>query len=230
MTAGGAYRLRSKKHPMPRIRLAVFDIDGTLRRVRSPWWHLHEHLGLAEAAREFGPRFERGEITYEEWADLDARLWRGRSRGEIAGALASNPLRDGAAELVRWFRDRSIPCVAISTGLSVFAAATAEALGLDEVVCNDLEFDGERCRGEVTVRVTEHNKAQVLRDVLGRRGARARDVVAFGDGPADLAMLQAAGIGVAVCPSDPRVRAAADYVVEAEPIDRIVEVLERWVT
>ncbi|HUU89775.1 MAG TPA: HAD family phosphatase [Phycisphaerae bacterium] len=210
---------------MSAIRLAVFDIDGTLRRERSPWWHLHEHLGLAESARAFAPMFERGEITYEEWADLDAALWRGRSRSEIAGALASNPLRDGAAGLVRWFRDRRIPCVAISTGLSIFAAATADELGLDEVVCNELLFDGDTCRGEVTVRVTEHNKAEVLRDVLVRRAVEARDAVAFGDGPADLPMLEAAGIGVAVCPRDPRVRAAADYVVEAEPIDRIVEVL-----
>ncbi len=208
------------------IRLAVFDIDGTLRRVRSPWWHLHEHLGVAEAAREFGPMFQRGEITYEQWADRDAGLWRGRSRGEIAGALDSDPLRDGAAELVGWFRERAIPCVAISTGLSIFASATAEQLGLDEVVCNELLFDGDRCRGEVTVRVTEHNKARVLRGVLGRAGAEVRNVVAFGDGPADLAMLRAAGTGVAVCPSDPSVRAAADYVVEAEPIDRIIGVLE----
>jgi len=208
-------------------RLAVFDIDGTLRRERSPWWHLHEHLGVAEAARTFAPRFARGEITYAEWADLDARLWRGRSRSEIAAALATNPLRDGAVELVRWFRRRGIPCVAISTGLSIFAAATADELGLDEVVCNDLLFDGDTCRGEVTVRVTEHNKAQVLRGVLGRRGARAGDVVAFGDGPADLGMLEAAGIGVAVCPRDEAVRAAADYVVEAEPIDGVITALER---
>jgi len=214
---------------MAPIRLAVFDIDGTLRRVRSPWWHLHEHLGVTEAAREFAPRFERGEITYEEWADLDAALWRGRSRVEIAAALASNPLRDGAAELVRWFRDRGIPCVAISTGLSIFAAATADELGLDEVVCNELLFDGDRCRGEVTIRVTEHNKAEVLRDVLGRRDVEARDAVAFGDGPADLPMLEAAGIGVAVCPRNGRVRAAADYVVDAEPIDRIIATLERYV-
>ena len=214
---------------MATIRLAVFDIDGTLRRVRSPWWHLHEHLGVAEAAREFGPMFERGEITYEEWADLDAALWRGRSRAEIAAALDSNPLRDGAAGLVGWFRRRSIPCVAISTGLSIFAAATADELGLDEVVCNELLFDGDTCRGEVTIHVTEHNKAEVLRQVLGRRGAGARDVVAFGDGPADLAMLEAARIGVAVCPHNERVRAAADYVVEAEPIDGVIAALERRV-
>ena len=208
------------------IQLAVFDIDGTLRRVRSPWWHLHQHLGLAEKAGDFAPMFKRGEITYEEWAGLDAALWRGRSRREIAGALASNPLRDGAAELVRWFTDRAIPCAAISTGLSVFASVTADELGIGEVVCNELLFDGPTCRGEVVVNVTEHNKADVLRDVLARADAEARHAVVFGDGPADLAMFEAAGIGIAVCPIDDAVRAAADYVVEAEPVDSIIEALE----
>ena len=212
---------------MGRIRLAVFDIDGTLRRVRSPWWHLHEHLGVAEQAKAYAPMFHRGEITYEEWAVLDAALWRGRSRGEMAAALATNPLRDGAAALVGWFTQRGVPCAAVSTGLSVFATATADELGLDEVVCNDLLFDGQRCRGEVAVRVTEHNKAQVLAEVLARAGVPACDAVAFGDGKADIPMLAAAGLAVAVCPTDDGLRAVADYVIEAEPIDGIIEALER---
>ena len=212
---------------MPPIRLAVFDIDGTLRRVRSPWWLLHEHLGLAEAARGYAPMFERGEISYAEWAALDAALWRGRSREEIAGALASNPLRAGAGELLAYLRGRGIVCVAVSTGLDVFAEPTAEALGLAEVVCNRLLFDGDRCRGEVEVRVTEEGKAAALAEVLRRRGVEAEEVVAFGDGPADVPVLRAAGLGVAVCPADPAVRAAADCVVEDEPIDRIVAELRR---
>jgi hypothetical protein len=59
------------------LRLAVFDIDGTLRRVRDPWVHLHKHLGVADRACEFIPRWQRGEISYDEWARLDASLWRG---------------------------------------------------------------------------------------------------------------------------------------------------------
>jgi len=212
---------------MGRIAVAVFDIDGTLRRVRSPWWHLHQHLGTAEAARPFHPRYERGEITYEEWAVLDAALWKGHSRARIAAALETNPLRDGAAGLVRWFRDRAIPCVAVSTGLSIFAARTADELGLDEVACNELLFDGDACTGEVLVNVTERSKAQVLARMLLRRGLDAGGAIVFGDGPADLPMFRAAGWAVAVCPTDDALRAEADEVVDGEPIDRIIPALER---
>jgi len=209
------------------IRLAIFDIDGTLRRVRSPWWHLHEHLGLAEAARGFAPMFERGEIAYAEWAELDAALWRGRTRAEMAAALASNPLRDGADRLVAHFSARGVPCAAVSTGLSLFAEPTAEALGLGEVVCNHVLFEGDRCSGRAEVCVTEHNKAEVMAGVLRRAGVRAEETIVFGDGRADVPMLEAAGVAVAVCPTAPEVAAAADYVVEEEPIDTVLAALER---
>ena len=211
------------------IRLAIFDIDGTLRRVRSPWWHLHEHLGLAEAARAYAPMFDRGEITYERWAQLDAALWRGRTRDEMAAALESNPLRQGADRLVAYLTARGVPCTAVSTGLSLFAEPTAEALGLGEVVCNRLLFEGDRCRGRVEVRVTEHNKAEVMAGVLRRAGVRAEEAIVFGDGPADVPMFEAAGLAVAVCPTAPAVRAAADYVVEDEPIDAVIADLERHI-
>ena len=209
------------------IRLAIFDIDGTLRRVRSPWWRLHEHLGTAEAAAAYAPMFERGEVSYDAWAQLDAALWRGRSRDEIALALHANPLRDGAEALVAWLRERGVPCVAVSTGLAVFAEPTAATLGLGEVVCNRLVFDGDVCRGEAEVCVTETSKGQVMADLLRRRQVSAADVVAFGDGPADVPMLRAAGIGVAVCPKHDTVRDAADYVVDDEPIDRVIPALAR---
>jgi len=209
------------------VRLAIFDIDGTLRRVRSPWWHLHEHLGLAEAARGFAPMFERGEITYAEWAQRDAALWRGRTRAEMAAAIATNPLREGADRLVAHFSSRGIPCAAVSTGLSLFAEPTAAALGLGEVVCNHVLFDGDRCAGRVEVRVTEHNKAEVMAGVLRRAGVRADEAIVFGDGPADVLMFQAAGVAVAVCPTALAVRAAADYVVEDEPIDTVITDLVR---
>jgi len=211
-----------------RIGLAVFDIDGTLRRIRSPWWHLHQHLGVADAAAAYRPRYERGEISYEEWAALDAALWRGCPRARIDEAVAASPLRDGAAALVGWFRDRGVPCVGVSTGLSVFARPAANAVGLDEVVCNELLFDGETCAGAVTVRATETNKGEVLERLRRRRGVAAARVVAFGDGRADLPMLRAAGWGVAVCPADEALRAAADCVVDDEPIDRVIPALEQW--
>ena len=52
------------------LKLAIFDIDGTLRRVRDPWIHLHNHLGVADQAKDFPARWQKGEISYNEWESL----------------------------------------------------------------------------------------------------------------------------------------------------------------
>jgi len=201
------------------LRLALFDLDGTIRRRRDPWVHLHEFLGVAERARDLLPRWRRGELSYDEWARLDAALWRGVLRARMVGALDDNPVRRGAPELVGWFTSRAIPCVGISTGLSIFHEQTARDLGMDLVICNELHFEGDVCTGEITINVREESKSEIMDEVLARYGVRAEEVVAFGDGMADIPLFRKAGLGIAICPVHSEVREGADHVVEAEPID-----------
>ncbi len=208
------------------LRLALFDIDGTLRRARDPWIHLHKSLGVADQGREFIGRWQRGEISYEEWAHLDASLWRGFTRERIVAALDSNPYRQGARELVGWFTSRSVPCVAISTGLSVFNDVTARELGIQEVICNKLHFKGDICNGEVVVRVREDNKEDLMTEVLDKYSVGPEHVAAFGDGTADIPLLTRAGLGIVICPSNDKVGSCVEHAVEAEPIDAAIPIVE----
>ena len=209
------------------LKLAIFDIDGTLRRVRDPWIHLHNHLGVADLAKDFPARWQEGEISYDEWAELDAALWRGYSRGNIVEALELNPFRAGARELVDWFNSRSIPCVGISSGLSVFNEVTAEELNIKEIISNELQFEGNICNGKITIQVNEENKGRVMDKILQLYRTAEEQVVAFGDGTADIPLLQKAGLGVAICPSSEMVSFSAGHVVGEEPIDRVLPFVEK---
>jgi len=209
------------------LKLAIFDIDGTLRRVRDPWIHLHHHLGVADLAKEFPARWQKGEISYAEWAELDAALWRGYSREKIVEALELNPLRVGARKLVDWFNSRSIPCVGISSGLAIFNEVTAEELNIKEIISNDLQFEGNICNGKITIQVNEENKGQVMDKILQRYSTAEEQVVAFGDGTADIPVLTKAGLGVAICPSNELVGCSAVHVVREEPIDRALPFVEK---
>jgi phosphoserine phosphatase len=118
--------------------------------------------------------------------------------------------------------------VGISTGLSIFNEAAARDLGLAEVISNDLEFHDGVCNGQISIRVREDNKAEVMDDVLIRYGVNSEQVAAFGDGSADIALLTKAGLGIAVFPSNERVRAGADAVIDVEPIDKAIEVVANY--
>ena len=208
------------------LRLAIFDIDGTLRRVRDPWIHLHNHLGVAEQAKDLPGLWKSGKISYEEWARLDASFWRNHTRERMVAALEANPFRDGARELIGWFTSRSIPCVGISSGLSIFNEITARELGIKEIISNELHFDGDICNSGISVYVHEENKGEIMDEMLEGYEVTVEQVVAFGDGTADIPLLSKAGLGIAICPSNDKVRFCAEHAVRSEPIDRAIAFVE----
>ncbi|MHA2080816.1 MAG: hypothetical protein ACW99H_06700 [Candidatus Thorarchaeota archaeon] len=53
------------------IQLVVFDVDGTLTKHSSVWWRLHEHFGTTVEGKQYYEQYFAGEITYDQWADLD---------------------------------------------------------------------------------------------------------------------------------------------------------------
>jgi hypothetical protein len=71
-------------------------------------------------------------------------------------------------------------------------------------------------------------KATTLAELVADRGLVAEDVVAFGDMPNDLAMLEWAGHGVAVANAHPDVLAVVDEVTASNDDDGVAQVLERF--
>jgi Cof subfamily protein (haloacid dehalogenase superfamily) len=70
-------------------------------------------------------------------------------------------------------------------------------------------------------------KATTLAEIVAEQGLAAADVLAFGDMPNDIAMLQWAGHGVAVANAHPDVLAVVDEVTASNDDDGVAQVLER---
>jgi len=73
-------------------------------------------------------------------------------------------------------------------------------------------------------------KAVTLAEVAAELGVGAADVIAFGDAPNDIAMLEWAGRGVAMANADPEVLAIADEVTKSNDEDGLALVLESLAT
>ena len=70
------------------ISAVIFDLDGTLTKVPSPWRYVHERLGVWETlACSYFDEWMSGRITYEEFCRRDAGLWNGCSLDEIYSYL-----------------------------------------------------------------------------------------------------------------------------------------------
>ncbi|MET0235712.1 MAG: HAD hydrolase family protein, partial [Kibdelosporangium sp.] len=71
-------------------------------------------------------------------------------------------------------------------------------------------------------------KASGLAEAADMFSVDVTDVVAFGDMPNDIPMLEWAGHGVAMANAHPDVLAVADEVAAANSEDGVAQVLERW--
>ncbi len=199
------------------LKLAVFDLDGTLKQARDPYVYLHRRLGTFEAAEAFTTQGQSGEIDYEEWLRLDAGLWRETPRSVIEQLLRENPYVPGAWETVATLRARGVCVAIISSGLLLHAQLVAGELGIGPVVANEILFHGDGTdpvvSGRVRVHLAPREKGIVMARLQAQLGVSPAECLAVGDTSSDLFLFERAAVGVAVNPHQPTVAAAADIVL-----------------
>ncbi|WP_226779804.1 phosphoserine phosphatase SerB [Oceaniglobus trochenteri] len=108
-------------------------------------------------------------------------------------------LTPGGAELLATMKAKGGYAALVSGGFTQFTARIAERLGFDENRANTLVVQGDRLTGQVGEPILgQQAKLDALHDITARLGITPDDVLAVGDGANDLAMINAAGMGVAL--------------------------------
>ena len=154
------------------LKLAVFDLDGTLKQAPDPYVYLHERLGTLEAAEVFTARGLSGEIPYDEWLRLDTGLWTGTPRSVLVRHLHENPYLPGARETVAALKAAGVIVAIISSGLLLHAQMVAEELGIGPVIGNELFFDGDEDDPVVNGQVRTHCPYGAKRPILEQMQAQ----------------------------------------------------------
>jgi phosphoserine phosphatase len=215
------------------LRLAIFDLDGTLKRARDPYVYLHQCLGTWEASQAFFSKGLAGELDYDEWLRLDAALWKGVSRATMEALFREDPYLPGAQESVRALKRAGVRVAVVSTGLSLHAEQVQADLGLDYVLANEIFFENGQATGEAQAHVPEGGKGQIVARLQADFGVKPGECLAVGDSSSDAGMFAHVRLGVAVNPSSERVRAAAGLVIEAPDLrpllPRLNEILPEWI-
>lgn len=208
------------------LRLAVFDLDGTLKEAYSPWMYLHRALGTEAQAEEYYQQFKRGEITYLDWARLDSAEWKGVPLSRVQDIFSLSVYRPGVGQLFKFLHQWRASCAVVSTGLTVQAEQVAADLGLWRTVANELEVKDGLLTGTAIVHVMEDTKGQIMADLRREAGARPEECLAVGDGTADIDLFAQAALAVAVCPRSDQVRRAAHYVIEDGDLSAIISLVQ----
>lgn len=204
------------------LRLAIFDLDGTLKEARDPYVYLHSRLGTLEASKAFFGDGLAGKISYAEWLRLDASLWRGTPVARVQALLRENPYLPGAVETVRALKRRGVRLALVSTGIQIHADMVAGELGFERVVCNYVYAKDGVISGETRVGVPEGGKGAVVETLLAEFGVAPAEALAVGDTRSDADMFRRVGVSVAVCPNHEDLRRAATLVLEQPDLTPVI--------
>lgn len=211
------------------IRLAAFDMDGTLVDALSSWAHVHDHFGEsnAEALR----LFLANEIDDAEFIRRDIRLWWKHDPEitvqKVAAILDGVPLMPGAVELFRGLKQRRIVTAIVSGGIDLLARRIGRELGVDYVLANGFRVDARgRLTGEGLIRVPINRKEEVLAQVQAQLGVPPEATASVGNSEIDVGLFRRSRIGIAFAPEDDAVRRHASAVIPERDLRRVLDVLD----
>jgi len=194
--------------------LVAFDMDGTLLTINSSWEFIHRILGTVEVASAYRDMYERGEISYRRWAELDVSTWRDKDFSRVLREVERLELTENAKEAVSRLRDAGFITGLISSGLDVVADRVCRELEMDFCRSAKLEIVDQRVVG-ISEELAPDEKALVLLEVSEEFGAPLDRVAFVGDGDSDLSVFRMGiGMKIAFRPESPLIRELAHHVVD----------------
>jgi len=191
------------------ISSVIFDLDGTLTRVPSPWQYVHERLGVWESTACYHlDQWLSGKISYEEFCRRDTDLWNGRSVEEIYSYLDEIVWNRHVPAVVEKLVTSRIPSVIISSGFKYVASKIQEQCAWDPLLiyANEL-VDGPMVR----INVSGDFQSPISKKALAERalatvGSSMADSLVVSDSTRDLEQLSDCGYKLHVVHEDDLLR------------------------
>jgi phosphoserine phosphatase len=196
-----------------RKRLLVADMESTIITAEL-LDELAASLGIADKVAQITARSMRGEIEFAQSLRERVSLLADQPEAMLGSVAARIELMAGARQLVQTMRAGGAYTALVSGGFDRFAAIVAKTCGFDEFHANRLVIVNGKITGQIAEPILDRDgKAKILKRLAANRGIALESTAAIGDGANDIAMLQAAGLGVAFH-GKPAVAAAARYRLE----------------
>ncbi|MCK6451399.1 MAG: phosphoserine phosphatase SerB [Alphaproteobacteria bacterium] len=191
-----------------RRRLIIADMDATMTEGETID-QLAEEAGIGPQIAAITVRAMRGELDFVQALRERTALMAGLPEAALGRVRDRMRPMPGARALVQTMRRHGARTALVSGGFNVFTAQARALIGFDEAHGNTVEVAAGKLTGRVIDPVMGRDaKLRLLNETAAAHGLQLAETMAVGDGANDLAMIQAAGMGVAIH-AKPIVAAAA---------------------
>jgi phosphoserine phosphatase len=205
------------------FKLVIFDLDGTLTKERSIWEYIHIRLGkwygFAEAYQK---QFLAGKISYEEFCERDAQVWKGKRVEELLDIVKTIPFHSGVDELLSFLKQKGLKLSMVSSGLSLLSNWVHDKYGFDYSVSNDLLHENGILTGKVKIQVYYDKKAEWVEKILKKFEVKPKEVIAIGDSQGDIDMFQMVGFAIAFNSSCKELDQIASVCIKSQNLADII--------
>lgn len=180
-----------------RKKLLIADMDSTILTGES-LDEMAAFVGLKEPIAAITQRAMNGEISFKDALHERVLMLKDLPVQAIEQTLASMEFSKGAATLIKTLKANGCYCALVSGGFQQFTQMVQDTLGFDENQANVLLVADGKLTGFVQEPILDKQaKLDALKRLVAQQGLRMEDALAVGDGANDLAMITAAGLGIA---------------------------------
>lgn len=219
---------------MPRIKLVIFDMDGTLVQYGGPFNSSWDGIGYAAAQKGLLNKEEWDNYTdyyypkrrlYGEWLRTNARLLKGVKISDIEKIIFPLPYAEGVKDVV--FKLKRFCSVGLlSSGVDIIAKKIKEELGLDFHMSNVLEVTGGTMTGKGRVVVNLWKKDEIVKKIIKERKLKKEEVCFVGDHENDVCIFKHVGLGIAVFPKSRELEENAHFI--AKDFYEVYELIKKY--
>ncbi len=211
------------------IKLALFDLDGTLTKERSVWEYIHQRLGVWNGwAEKYQEAFLKGEIDYTKFCQLDAAMWRGLEVSQVEQILQDIPLQDGLEDFLNYLRGHGVKLGIISSGLSLLADLFRKRYHFEYAMANELEIAAGRLTGGIKINVYYDRKKEWVEEAMRQFSVKPEEIMAVGDSHGDIEMLQMVGLPIAFNSSSTRLQKIAKIFIPSTDLRDLIPYLKPY--
>ncbi|MGH1418107.1 MAG: phosphoserine phosphatase SerB [Hyphomicrobiaceae bacterium] len=181
-----------------RKRLLIADMDSTMIQ-QECIDEIAAVAGVGDHVAGITERAMRGELDFNEALNERVLLLKGLDEAKLSEVFEKRiNVMPGARTLVQTMKKNNAFCALVSGGFTFFTTRIAEKIGFDINQANTLEIVDGRLTGQVVSPILgQQAKLNALEKFSAEKKIPIDETLAVGDGANDLAMLNAAGLGVA---------------------------------
>ncbi|MEM9044083.1 MAG: phosphoserine phosphatase SerB [Pseudomonadota bacterium] len=205
-----------------RKKLLIADMDSTMIPVECID-EMADFAGIGEEVAAITARAMRGDLDFSEAMEARVALIEGLPVTALQDVYDQRiNLNPGGRALVRTMAAQGAYTALISGGFTFFTERVGAAAGFHEHRANTLGVADGALDGAIVPPVLgRQSKLDALHELTAKHAITSDDALTLGDGANDLAMIEAAGLGVGHHPK-PLIAEAANAVLRYSDLDAVL--------